>query len=230
MDTGYVLTKSKYIRGLQCERAMWLDVHNPNAGWYPAETLARFRMGRDFERGFKSTFPQGIDISRRLRSQISRYPVLTAKLLQKPGEVVLFEAGFVFDGVLVLADVVHKEADGMVSIYEVKHGTTVSDTFRNDVTVQHYVIGHALPLMGVHDLFCEGLQIEHFYVLYSDGEGGFAKEDLTDDAHAGWEEVARNVAQFRETLQGGEPDIPMSPHCDNPYECPYKRYCSRRKK
>ena len=44
----HLLSKSKYIRGLQCERALWLDIHCPQLAHYPAATLARFRQGRDF--------------------------------------------------------------------------------------------------------------------------------------------------------------------------------------
>ncbi|MDY6326884.1 MAG: hypothetical protein SPL47_06165 [Bacteroidales bacterium] len=38
---GHLLSKSKYIRGLQCERALWLDVHEPRLARYTAEQMRR---------------------------------------------------------------------------------------------------------------------------------------------------------------------------------------------
>ena len=75
----YRLTKSKFILGLQCEKALYLDVYKPNLAYYPPETLARFRKGRDFEAKVKALFPNAIDISQQLGRNIQRYPELTAR-------------------------------------------------------------------------------------------------------------------------------------------------------
>ena len=37
----HLLSKSKYIRGLQCERALWLDVHEPRLARYTAVQMRR---------------------------------------------------------------------------------------------------------------------------------------------------------------------------------------------
>ena len=142
MPQGYLLTKSKYIRGLQCDRALWLDVFNPKLARYTAEQMRRFDHGREFEYAFKDTFPDGIDISAQLKRNTSAYPALTAQLIDNNGTVDLFEAGFQYDDVLVLADVVHRRPDGSLDIYEVKSGSTLSETYRRDAALQHYVISH----------------------------------------------------------------------------------------
>lgn len=223
----YLLTKSKYIRGLQCLKAMYLDIHNPQLAYYPPETLARFRHGRTFEKSFKDTFPNGIDISSRLRSKISSYPILTAELLAQPGEVVLFEAGFLYDEVLVLADVVCKLADGQITIYEVKNGKQVTETFRNDVAIQSYVIRHAIEQIKPFDLFCQQLSVQQFYVLNNNGSNGFSQEDLLEWSLTQQDEIVQNIDHFKRVIQAEEPTIDMGAQCDRPYECPYKRYCHR---
>lgn len=220
-----MLSKSKYIRGLQCERGLWLEVHNPRLARYPAATLARFRQGRDFEREFKDTFPHGIDISRRLKGNIMQYPVLTARLLSQAGDVVLFEAGFIYDGVLVLADVLHKDSDGCVTVYEVKDSLHVSDTFRHDVAIQHYVIAHALPTVVQPDLFSPSPQLRHFYLLHHNDTGAFVPEELTDYALSQWDTTARHIAHFKAVVAGPEPHIPVSDHCQRPYACPFIAHC-----
>ncbi|MCQ2295122.1 MAG: hypothetical protein MJZ67_05665 [Bacteroidales bacterium] len=224
---AYRLTKSKYILGLQCEKALFLNVYSPNLAWYSADTLEKFRQGRGFEKSFKDTFPAGIDVSKHMGKRFDRYAEFTAAQLSQPGEVVLFEAGFIYHDVLVLADVLHKAADGTITIYEVKNSLQVSDTFRNDVSIQHYVISHALAEIMPADLFHPQAEIAHFYVLYNDGQGGFLKEDLLEESRAKMDFVSQHVSRFLQVLDAHEPQVEMSAHCDTPYECPFKRYCMR---
>ena len=226
MPKTYLLTKSKYIRGLQCEKAMFLDVYKPKLARYSPETLAKFKQGRAFEKEYKDTFPAGIDVSKRLGWKMDQYPVLTADLLRQEGEVDLFEAGFLYDDVLVLADVVHKQADGKVIVYEVKNSLAVSDTFANDVAIQYYVISHAMGRIGGADLFGEGLRLDQFNLLYHNEEGEFVSEDLTQRAHEMGAGIPERLKHFKDVLRADEPQTEISPHCDIPYECPYKQYCA----
>ncbi len=87
----HLLSMSKYIRGLQCERALWLDVHEPRLARYTAEQMRRFDRGRDFEYAFKSRFPDGIDLSAELGRNVDLYPARTAQQRVEIGE---FSLGF----------------------------------------------------------------------------------------------------------------------------------------
>lgn len=206
----HILTKSKYIRGLQCVKALYLEVYQPKLAYYPPETLALFKKGRAFEALFRSTFPNGEDLRKLLHWKMDQYPIVTQQKLSQEGEVVLFEAGFCYDGVLVLADVVHKH-DGVIDIYEIKNGTSAKEVFRNDVAIQHYVVSHCID------------NLSHFYLLYNDGEDGFAKEECFPTPQH--DEIAANIAHFKEILQGFEPQIAIDEHCNIPYPCPFHRYC-----
>ncbi len=75
----HLLSKSKYIRGLQCDRALWLDVHNPRLAKYTREQMQRFDRGREFEYAFKDTFPNGIDLSAELKRNVDASPELTVQ-------------------------------------------------------------------------------------------------------------------------------------------------------
>ena len=198
---SHLLSKSKYIRGLQCDRALWLDVFNPRLARYTAEQMRRFDRGRDFEYAFKSTFPDGIDLSAELKRNVDAYPARTAELLEKVDGVALFEAGFLYDDVLVLADVVHQREDGTLDIYEVKSGTALSDTYKRDAALQHYVISH-----------CR--EVRSFSIVYNGADGvsgvnGFNIVDLTEELAAQHDEIARNVAAMKEILR------------------PYQHYCAQ---
>ena len=210
----YRLTKSKFILGLQCEKALYLDVYKPQMAYFPPETLMRFRKGRDFEAMVKSLFPNAIDVSQHCGRNIQKYPEMTAQLLEQPGEVNICEAGFVYNEVLVLADVLHKDADGNVSIYEIKNSLSVKDVFRRDVSIQHYVINHCLK------------SIVSFSIIYNDGNDNPLYEELLPEARGAEPQIAKHVERFKEVLQGTEPQIETGEHCLSPYECPYSRYCS----
>ena len=220
----HLLSKSKYIRGLQCERALWLDVHEPRLARYTAEQMRRFDLGREFEYSFKDTFPNGIDISAELKRNVDAYPVRTSELLDKGDGVDLFEAGFLYDDVLVLADVVHQNPDGTLDIYEVKSGFTLSETYRRDAALQHYVISH-----------CR--RIHSFSIVYNgvDGENGingqdgpFAIVDLTEELAAEGDRIAANIAEMKTIVRAtAEPDPPTGQHCLTPYACPYQHHCQQ---
>lgn len=229
MAQSYLLTKSKYIRGLQCDRALWLDVYNPKLARYTAEQMRRFDRGREFEYAFKDTFPNGIDISTELKRNTDAYPILTAQLLNQEEEVNLFEAGFLYNDVLVLADVVHRRPDGTLDVYEVKSGSALSETYKRDAALQHYVIAHRW-------------EVNKFCVVYngmsdksdlsdrsdrSDRSDNFKVVDLTDELAAQHSEIENNIALMKEILQHGEPATPTGQHCLEPYACPYQHYCAQ---
>ena len=224
MAQSYLLTKSKYIHGLQCDRALWLDVFNPKLARYSAEQMRRFDHGREFEYSFKDTFPNGIDISAELKRNTEAYPALTAQLLDKEEETDLFEAGFLYNEVLVLADVVHRRSDGSLDVYEVKSGSTLSDTYRRDAAIQHYVISHCHPIHSfniVHNTPTEKSDNSE------NSDKRFAIINLTEELQAQHSEIENNIALMKEILRHGEPATPTGQHCLTPYACPYQHYCAQ---
>ncbi|MCR4829648.1 MAG: hypothetical protein K5864_09365 [Bacteroidales bacterium] len=216
----YRLTKSKFIRGQQCHKALYLDVYHPELGYYPSEVLERFARGRSFEAKVKAQFEGGIDVLRACRG-INEAPATTAELLKNNNETTLYEAAFVYDEVLVLADIVHKTASGEVTVYEVKNSKAVTDVFRNDVSVQHYVIANALQELPT-------LSLKDFSLICNDGSDNPLTLSLLDVARDAMKHIAAQVQQFKEVLQGTEPQVAMGVQCESPYACPYQRYCSRK--
>lgn len=228
---NYTLTKSVYVRSLQCERAMYLDIYHPKLAHYSPETLQRFRHGRAFERSFKDTFPDAIDLNFHLGMNICRYPALTASLLQQEGPVEIFEAGFIHDDVLILADVVRKNLDGTLTIFEVKSSYNITDTLLNDVAIQYYVITHALPRIAHESLFSKPLRIKRFNLLCADCDYGFRSHDVTEQARRLAADIPQRLQHLKEVLRGPEPDIAPDTsdygRCNTPYACPYQAHCLR---
>lgn len=217
MKRTYQLTKSKFILGLQCEKALYLNVYYPKLAYYSPDTLAKFREGRDFEAKIKAMLPNGKDMSKALGMRMQQYPAMTEKLLAQPGEVTIYEAGFIYNGVLVLADILHRDANGDINIYEVKNSLSMKDVFVRDISIQHYVISHCID-------------IKSFSLVYNDGEDNPVYEDLISKARETVPIIEKQVEGFKTMLQGFMPEIEMGDHCQNPYECPFLRHCKRNKR
>ena len=229
MAKGYLLTKSKYIRGLQCDRALWLDVHRPNLARYSAEQMRRFDRGRDFEQAVRDSFPNGHNISLDLGRNTSAYPEHTAKLLDENPEAVLFEAGFLYDDVLVLADIVCQRPDGSLDIFEIKSGSKLSDTYRRDAAIQHYVIAHCRPLHSFNVIHANPPADNPGSSEQSNNSKlPFTIVDLTDDLAVQSDTIAHNISIMKDiALDTKEPTTPTGQHCLEPYACPYQHYCAQ---
>ena len=211
----HLLSKSKYIRGLQCERALWLDVHEPRLARYTAEQMRRFDRGRDYEYAFKETFPGAVDVSAALGRQVDAYPDYTSQLLDADRETAIFEAGFLFDEVLVLADVVKQRADGTLDIYEVKSGNAVSETYKRDLALQYYVISNCRV-------------VNTFSLVYNNPEKRFCIVEMTAELQAEVDTVRNNVTLMKQIANSNEePDIATGRHCLEPYACPYQWHCQQ---
>ena len=79
-DKKYILTKSAYVRGLQCVKSLYLNKHFKHlATPFSKERLASFEQGRMFEKKFKALFRNAIDIDKELGNKINQYQVYTEK-------------------------------------------------------------------------------------------------------------------------------------------------------
>ena len=190
--------------------------------------MRKFDRGREFERAFKDLFPDAVDVSAALGRKFDKYAEFTSNELSREGEVNLFEAGFFFDDVLVLADVVHKRADGTLDIYEVKSGSALSDTYRRDAALQHYVISHCQKINSFSIVYNGKLDKSDLSESSDQSEmsDNFKIVNLTAEFAAEHETIARNIAVMKGTISlTSEPDTPTGAHCQTPYECPYQQHC-----
>lgn len=230
--SNYLLTKSKFIRGLQCMKALYLDVYRHHLARVSSQTLQKFQAGRHFERQYKSLFTEGIDVRNLVGKDLSQAPRVTQQLLAEDGVLTLFEASFLYNEVLVLADVVQKHADGSIDVFEVKHTAQTTEVLLNDVSIQYYVIYHTLPTLA--NIYLVN-SVPDEYGKESDGQHrptetpsahNFAITSQTEVARQRMHWIATQVEQMKSVLRGFEPAIEIGPHCNQPYECPYYAYCS----
>jgi hypothetical protein len=217
------LSKSRFQKGLQCEKALWLSVHAPELATPVTEaTQWIFDQGTEVGRLAQELFEGGVEVAEDYRH--TDEALATTGRLLAGGATTLFEPAFYFDGVLVRVDALVAAGDGTWDLYEVKSSSRVKPENITDAAVQAYVVEGA------------GLRIRRAHIVHLDTsyvwEGGdydlerlFAIEDVTGDSRAVSPEIPALLERFRTMLAGPEPEVRIGSRCSKPYGCDYVGYC-----
>ncbi len=216
------LSKSQYIRGLQCHKALWLYRHRRELmSAADANREAMFATGHRVGELSKSRFPGGSEIefdSGNFSGMIEQ----TARLIEA-SEDVIYEATFLCDGVLVMTDILCRNGADW-DFYEVKSSTRVKPYHISDASVQWHVMHRCIPLgrakvMHINNRyrFARQLDIDRLFTI----------EDVTDMVQELQPQVAANLASMQVMLEGAEPEIAIGSQCKNPFDCDFRDYCWR---
>ena len=225
------LSKSQYIKGLQCEKALWLKKYRPEVLTpTDAQLQAVFDTGKEVGALACGLFSDGKEVPFKgtsFKEKIS----LTQKWLEE-GIKNIYEATFSFDGILVMVDILHQKEDGSFEIYEVKSSTwnqkkTINDIYHyiHDVSIQYYVLNN----LGydISDSFITLLNTEHVRGSTIDLNELFSSVRVTDEVLELNRLIPANIESFRECLSDlkNEPNIDIGYQCNNPHDCDAKHYC-----
>ena len=214
------LSKSQYIRGLQCPKSLWLYKNCPELRSKPdAQTEALFETGYQVGNLAKKLFPGGVEIPFE-PSDFDGMIRRTRELIDD-GADVIYEAAFKERGIFAMADILVRDGTGW-KIYEVKASTQVKTYQIDDASIQWYALSEALELKGAYIV-----HIDNQYVR--DGELDisrlFSIEDITEQVLAKQGEIPQKLQELEAVLQGAEPDIDIGPHCFDPFECDFRAHC-----
>ena len=136
---------------------------------------------------------------------------------------VIYEAAFLFDGVLVIADIMVRRG-GRWKIYEVKSSTALKDVYIPDAAVQYYVISNSgLDIADVSIIY-----INNQYTRQGELEADklFTIESVKDQVIEMQASVKDNIKSFKKLLaQKNIPQMDIGPQCSNPYACSFTGYC-----
>lgn len=217
------LSKSQFIRGLQCPKSLWLYKYQSELRQEPDESQqALFEAGTNVGLLAQQLFPGGEEIIfdyKKISDNVRR----TQKLIQD-GVTTIYEATFVYDDVLIMADIFHKGADGW-ELYEVKSSTKAKDVHENDVAIQYYVLSGAGLDMSKAAL----VHINNQYVREGDLDvrGLFTIVDLTESASDKQHFVKTELQRIKTLVNPGTlvPKIDIGQHCSDPYDCDFCNHC-----
>ena len=215
------LSKSLYIKGLQCHKALWLHKYRPEIkDEDDSVQSAVYSTGTNVGVLAQQLFPGGLEVPYEglgYDAQIA----MTSEALSN-GTRTLYEATFCHDGVFVKADILHKGRKGW-ELYEVKSSTGMKDVYLEDIALQYHVLSNA----GVNLSKASLVHINSSYVRQGDLDVGalFTIADVTKEVKQKQEAVTKNLTALRRMLKGDMPTMDIGPHCTNPYECSFSGHC-----
>jgi hypothetical protein len=218
MATNKILSKSKYLNGIQCPKLLWVSVNDKERLPEVDESKQKlFDEGHLVGEYAKKLFSKGIDIE---DEDFSKNLEETKKILKenKP----LFEPAFLVDRLYSRADILEPTKEGW-NIIEVKSSTEVKDVNIQDVAFQKYVYEKA----GLKINKCFLLHINNQYIRQGEINPSelFVKEDISLSVGEEIKNVPERVKWMLEVIDSKEPEIKISDSCGKPYECAMKNNC-----
>ena len=114
MSKKATLSKSTFLKGLQCDKHLYLYKHHYN--WQDPiseQTQAIFNRGHKVGALAQTLFPNGIDVSTSCPKEYAKAIEYTEELIGQ-GVEVIYEAAFMYNEVLVYADIILVKAPVVV--------------------------------------------------------------------------------------------------------------------
>ncbi|MCU0364214.1 MAG: DUF2779 domain-containing protein [Ignavibacteriaceae bacterium] len=222
---SHLLSKSSFIKGLQCEKHLYLyKYHYDEMDKLSEMQKAIFKRGSNVGVLAQRLCPGGMVAAQGDPPNYDAALKRTKELINGDAQVI-YEAAFMFNEVLSIADIVVIEKGGM-KVYEVKSSTSISETYLNDAALQYYVIS------GL------GIRVKDFSIVYINNQylrNGdlnlqelFITESVLELILPLQKSVKQNVDRFKKLLVRKKmPDIDIGEHCHNPYTCGFYDYCRK---
>ncbi len=217
------ISKSAFMKAEQCLKHFYLY----KSHYYLRDSLSKekqliFKRGTDVGIFAQKLFPGGIDVTSNEKRDQQLFAEKTKHLIAQ-GVNTIYEATFIYDDLLVMVDILHKQENKWIA-YEVKSSLKITETYVKDACFQYYVIKNCLPDLVDFNL----LTLNPKYVLEGDLEIHklFKTTSVMKDALKNAEYFAHKTQVAKLTLEQNKiPDIKIGAHCFQPYECDFLGTC-----
>ena len=218
-----LLSKSTFVRGLQCEKSLYLYKNHFNLKDTPSLSLKTiFEQGTSIGLLAQHLFPGGVDASTKSYININDSVKKTFDFINQ-GETTIYEATFIYNNVLAALDILVKKEDGWHA-YEVKSSTRISSTYLNDAAIQYYtIINSGINLKDISIIY-----INKNYLMNEniDVSQLFNIQSVYDKVLKLNDRIPKDVNRFKKVLMSSKaPNVDIGTHCSKPYECDFKGVC-----
>ena len=213
------ITKTDFMRGMQCRKMLWLDKHKPQLRVIPPEVRARLDAGNEFGDRAMGMFGPYEEMTVYLPgTRIPDKKKMAEKTAEhlRLGTPVICEAAFINYNNYCAADILRRNEDGGYDFYEVKNTPELHPQFVKDAGFQYYIMARCGVKIG-----------KIFIVLHGpDEEDPFLPVEVTAEAKAYYKWVNDHIWDLNR-MQKQPEEIAASPgeQCTEPYECWYYGYC-----
>lgn len=218
----HLLSKSTYMRGRQCPKALWLYKYRRDL-LPPVDPLSQavFDTGTSVGLLAQQLFPGGVDCTPPTPFEYAQSVADTLAAIAR-GERVIYEAAFMRDEVLAAMDILVLTDEGWKA-YEVKSSTSVKETYIHDAALQSHVIEGSIPLVDVSIVHLNNSFVKQGPI---DPQELFTIVSVKASVDRERAEVPARIEALKAVLQLPEaPAVDIGPHCDTPYPCNFKAHC-----
>lgn len=221
VDRIPMITKSKYMSGLQCHKLLWYQFHEP-ARIPPADasTQALYDQGHEINKLAQNLYPFGelIDWDRGFKPALAQ----TQHAIRERSPI--FEAGLLSNQLFARVDILNPAEGGAWDLIEVKSSTSVKEEQIQDVAFQKHVCGD----LKLNINRCYIMLVDNTYVRRGRiGPSALLKNiDVTREVDDILPAVLKQLEPMRAAIaKSKHPDVPVGAHCHEPYLCPLKKMC-----
>ena len=214
------LSKSLYLRGLQCLKSLWLQKNRPGLrDAFDPTRQSILSAGKRVGDLAKDLFAGGVEIPFTPHD----FPGMVRRTREflDSGEKTIYEATFERDGIVVMADILTLQDHGW-NLLEVKSSTSVKEYQLPDVAIQWYVINSAISLKEAAVVHINSSYIRRGIL---DLSKLFTVEPVTTFVEDFQKEIPGHLRTMRDILQEGEPGIEIGEQCTSPFVCDFYGYC-----
>ena len=220
----HILSKSTYIKGLQCEKALYMTKKHPYLrDKLSIEQRAKFQRGTDVGILAQQYFPGGINMTPNSPSQFPKRVKETLENLQNPLVEVMYEAVFQYNDTLIMVDLLVRDGETLKAI-EVKSSLKLSATYYNDAALQYYVLhGCGVPLSDFQLMYLNADYVKDGPI---DVKQLFQLVSVIDYAREQETTIAANVERLKKVV--ALPHAPLcniGTQCHEPYTCDFLGHC-----
>jgi hypothetical protein len=223
MAHQYTLSKSAFIRGIQCYKSLYLKKHHPELEDKISESQQMvFDKGTNIGLLAQKLFPGGVDLGVYIPTDFEKAFTETEQLLEK-GQNVIYEAGFRHDNLLCYMDILVKK-NGKYYAYEVKGSSSLKPVYLWDTAFQYHVItSSGITLEDISVVYLNNQYVRHGNL---DLQQLFIIESVKDRILPLQPKVKTQIQEMLNMLaQPDVPEIDIGLHCSDPYPCSFTGYC-----
>lgn len=220
----HILSKSTYIKGEQCHKALYMYKKHPYLrDKLSIEQRTKFKRGTDVGILARTYFPGGVNMTPSSPSLFAKMFEQTMRNLNDPNINVMYEAIFIYNDTLIMLDILVRDGDKWRAI-EVKSSLSLSDTYYKDAALQYYVLhGCKVPISDMQLMYVNGnyerkgdIDVNKLFVFKSVKE--YAEQQL--------ETIDNKVNEFKDVVNlSNSPRVNIGTQCFNPYKCDFLGHC-----
>lgn len=215
------LSKSDYIMGLDCVKALWLKKNRKDlTPEYDDRTLQNFETGEKVQELAYDYYGKGVFVDAENWDVFGG--AAKTKVLTQTNDIIYEATAKLDNGCFCRIDIMMRNDDAW-DLIEIKSATEVKDYYIDDLAFQKYVFENAgYPIKN-----CKVLHLNNQYVRHGDLDISqlFAEEDVSDKVNAKKSEVemyVKGMLSYQEMPD--EPEIPVHSSCS---DCPFYGYCGK---